>query len=495
MRPDAQSIETESIRPKLLGAIIATGSLAFIGILTETMMNVLFPELMSEYHVSTSTVQWITTVYLLSVAVTMPASSYLKRRFRLVTIFEVSCALAIAGSVLMLLGTNFAWIIIARIIQGIGSGIAMPLMLNIIIEQSPRSMIGRLMGFGALVTTVAPAIGPCVGGAVTQFTSWRMIFVVAIVLIMIALLVGRLCIEQRSKTQHVVLDCAQLAGITLSLSGAIIALNQGGTALVAVLTNEADWLSLALMLMGLVMLVLGMALFYYANRHSDHPLIRLTMLRSRSIRLLVASYTLQPAVSIGFGYVVTNIARIVLGVGTLEAGLLVLPGALAGALLAPVGGWLYDKYGAAKPIVIAYVLALIGPTLLCLYALRLNAFMLAGFYAMFAVCYAIGNQNVMTHAVERSDAHLKADANAVCVTGLQFGGALGTTLFSTLIGIAQATLVADNGLSYAQASAVGGLWCYIAMLVICAVVLCALGMVFILGEHRSTGSAQAVRQQ
>ena len=147
----------DRISPKLIGSIVSVGSLAFIGILTETVMTVLFPELMVEFSVNTATVQWITTIYLLSVGVTMPVSSYLKRRFTMKSVFVAAVALAVVGSFIMIVGTSFPVIIVARVIQGVGSGIATPLMINIILEQSPRSKVGRLMGVGSLVITVAPA--------------------------------------------------------------------------------------------------------------------------------------------------------------------------------------------------------------------------------------------------------------------------------------------------------------------------------------------------
>ncbi|MDO4913871.1 MAG: MFS transporter, partial [Bifidobacteriaceae bacterium] len=141
--------ESEKIPAKLMGSILAVGSLAFIGIVTETVMTVLFPHLMEEFHADTSTVQWITTIYLLVVAVTMPMSSYLKRRFTNKTLFVASIILAIVGSLIMIFSNSFALILVARVIQGIGSGISTPLMINIILEQSPRSKVGRLMGVGA----------------------------------------------------------------------------------------------------------------------------------------------------------------------------------------------------------------------------------------------------------------------------------------------------------------------------------------------------------
>ena len=91
------STSQERIPKRLIGAIVAVGSLAFIGILTETVMTVLFPELMTEFGVNTATVQWISTVYLLVVAATMPLSSFLNRRFRLKSLFIAAVVLAVTG--------------------------------------------------------------------------------------------------------------------------------------------------------------------------------------------------------------------------------------------------------------------------------------------------------------------------------------------------------------------------------------------------------------
>ena len=120
----SKSTADEKISGRLIGSIVAVGSLAFIGILTETVMTVLFPALMREFNVTTSTVQWITTIYLLSVAATMPVSSFLKRRFKIKALFLAAVALALIGSLIMIVAHAFPLLLIARVIQGIGSGIA-----------------------------------------------------------------------------------------------------------------------------------------------------------------------------------------------------------------------------------------------------------------------------------------------------------------------------------------------------------------------------------
>lgn len=167
---------SERVDPKLLLAIVATGLMAFIGILTETMTNVSFPTLMAEFHIGTAVVQWLTTGYLLVVSIVTPLSSYLNHRFTLKTSFTAAVVLCIAGLLLAALAVNFPMLMIARILQGAGTGIALPLMFNIILEQFPRSRLGLLMGVGNMVCAIAPALSPTVGDVGEAAIGWRWIF-------------------------------------------------------------------------------------------------------------------------------------------------------------------------------------------------------------------------------------------------------------------------------------------------------------------------------
>ena len=409
----------ERIPGKLIGAIVAVGSLAFIGILTETVMTVLFPQLMREFNVNTATVQWITTIYLLTVAATMPLSSYLNRKFKHRVLFLAAVALAVLGSLTMIFGHAFPVILVARIIQGIGSGVATPLMMNIILEQSPRSKVGRLMGVGSLVITVAPAIGPTVGGAVSSILPWRAIFVIVIpVILLISLPVGLKCIEQHRPTEEAHLNPLQFAAIVLALCGLVMFLNQAGVAVAAAISGGA---------------ATAPAIF---------------------------AYMLLPIVGIGFGYVITNLAQLSLGTDAFLAGALVLPGALIGAFFAPIGGTLYDRFGPVRPILGAFFLAICGPILLLVFSMRLTPATLAGFYFIFGLGYALGFSNIMTNALRSIAPQFMPDGNAVFNTCLQFGGAAGTALFSTALSVAQAGAGKEGTEAFSHATAVGGSWTF-----------------------------------
>lgn len=468
-------VQDERVPKKLIGSIVAVGSLAFIGILTETVMTVLFPELMVEFHVNVSTVQWLTTIYLLVVGATMPLSSYLKRRFSLKSLFVAAVILAVLGACIMIIGHQFWVLLIARIVQGIGSGVATPLMINIILEQAPRSKVGRLMGVGSLVITVAPAIGPTVGGAVASVMPWRWIFVIVIpIVLLISLPIGLKCIEQKRNVEPVVLNPLQFIAIVVALISLIYALSQIGVA-VSEAVNGAPYTTSVIM--AVVTFVLGVAaiiFFAWSSRRSFSPLIRLGWMRERFVLLHLLAYMMFPMVGIGFGYVITQLAQLAMGQNALVAGLLVLPGALIGAFFAPVGGMFYDKFGAKRPILLALGTATIGVILLLVFSLYLTPVMLAGFYFIFGVGYALGFSNVMTSAMSKIDPAFIPDANGVFNTALQFGGAAGTTLFSTIIAVAVAGVHDEYSLAMQDAARIGGMYTFIAMLVICVIAWSAL---------------------
>ena len=168
--------EERRIDTRFIASMLACGIMSFSGVVVETAMNITFPALMSEFGVDTATVQWVTTGYLLMLTAIMPLSSYLKRRFKMKVLFAVAITFFLAGTILCALAPAFAFLIIGRLFQGVGTGVALPLMFNIVIEQAPLDKMGLMMGVATLITATAPAVGPSVGGLIVTCWGWRMIF-------------------------------------------------------------------------------------------------------------------------------------------------------------------------------------------------------------------------------------------------------------------------------------------------------------------------------
>ncbi|KFI68871.1 putative MFS drug:H+ antiporter [Bifidobacterium magnum] len=135
----------------------------------------------------------------------------------------------------MLVSFRFWLVLVARVLQGVGSGIATPLMMNIILEQSPRAKIGKLMGVGSLVITVAPAIGPTVGGAVAAAFPWRWVFaIVAVIILAISLPLGLKNIRQTRPVEAAELNGLQFVMVVVALAGLLFGVNQLGVGVCSV---------------------------------------------------------------------------------------------------------------------------------------------------------------------------------------------------------------------------------------------------------------------
>lgn len=138
--------QDKQLTPKLITAIISAGIMAFAGVVAETAMNITFPTLMREFGIGTAAVQWLTTGYLLMLAIIVPASGWLKNNFSHKRLFIAAEAFFITGTVLCCAAPSFALLLTGRIVQGLGTGIALPLMFNLVLEEVPAQKTGFMMG-------------------------------------------------------------------------------------------------------------------------------------------------------------------------------------------------------------------------------------------------------------------------------------------------------------------------------------------------------------
>ena len=260
----------EKISAKVLYAIFATGILSFCGVAGETAMNITFPILMKEFEINTATVQWVTTIYLLVVACVVPLSAYLKRSFKMKSIFLVGNLLSVLGVLIDFLAPSFGFVVLGRLVQGMGVGFALPLMFNIILEQVPKRKIGLMMGVGTLITAIAPAIGPTVGGLLTANFGWRSIFLVQFPILLASLVAGLRSIEQISKIKRETLDIMSLLAIIASFLGLILGIH-----------GLADHAFFSFSVLGwLVIGTLGLVLLVWRSNRIETPIINLAILKN-----------------------------------------------------------------------------------------------------------------------------------------------------------------------------------------------------------------------
>ena len=201
------------------------------------------------------------------------------------------------------------------------------------------------MGVGSLVITVAPAIGPTVGGAVSSILPWRAIFVIVIpIILLVSLPVGLKCVEQHRPTEEARLNSLQFVSIVLALCGLVMFLNQAGVAVSAAVSGGSATVSAVFAVVSLIVGLGALLFFGWSSKRSFSPLIRLGWLRDPMVLLHLIAYMLLPIVGIGFGYVITNVAQLSLGTSAFLSGALVLPGALIGAFFRTGGRYVVRPF-------------------------------------------------------------------------------------------------------------------------------------------------------
>ena len=144
---------------KLVIAVVSLAILTFLGILSETSLNIAYSTLMEEFSIGASVVQWLTTGYLLLLSVSISSSPFMVRKFATKTLFIMAVVIFAAGTLLGALAVNFPMLLAARLVMSLGTGISLSLITSIILEQR-----GSMLGIVSLVTCAAPAIGPVFGG-------------------------------------------------------------------------------------------------------------------------------------------------------------------------------------------------------------------------------------------------------------------------------------------------------------------------------------------
>lgn len=418
-------MDNKSKSVKNILAFLIISFMSFIGILTETSLNVTFPTLMKEFQVNLATVQWMTTGYLLMIAVLMSASSFLNRRFTAKSQFIFACSAFILGSFLCLTATNFPILLAGRLFSALGAGITTPLMFNLIIEVFPKSEWGFFMGTAGLVISMAPTLGPTFGGSVTFYLSWRAIFIIVMILAAIILIIGSLVIGQYHPVAKFSFDWTGFVSLAVAMIFLVISLNQVSSG------------HLHLFLLLLLVAIFAFIYFYYHTQKIKNKFLNLDVFENKAFIWGILAYFLLQLVNIGISFVLPNYLQIVGKQNALIAGLALLPGNIIAALLNPLFGKIYDDFGAKLLLFLGSFMMMLGCILLTIIGLNWGLALVMITYGILVIGHRMSFSNTLASSISLQPAKLHADATALCQTAQQLAGALGTSILAIIISFFQ----------------------------------------------------------
>ncbi|MGC1459075.1 MAG: DHA2 family efflux MFS transporter permease subunit [Steroidobacteraceae bacterium] len=405
----------------------------FVVILNETLMAVALPRLMRDLNVTAAAVQWLTTAFLLTMSVVIPVTGFLLQRLNTRPVFVWAMSLFSLGTLVAALASNLEILVLARIIQASGTAIMLPLLMTTAMTLAPPQSRGKTMGFITTVISVAPAIGPTISGVILNYLSWRWMF-----LLVLPIALGALALGARRMVNVTTPHTARLDAISVVLSGFAFGGIVYGLSNIGVAGASAHtagiWSAV-----GAVFL----AIFVFRQvklQDTGYPLLDLRTFASRNFTVSVLLMASMMMALFGTIILLPIYLQNVLGLSTLQTGLLLLPGGLLMGLLGPHVGRLYDKAGPIRLLVpgvivvsvVLWAMTLLGPHTRVGYILAGHVVMSVGFAFLFTPLFTVSLSSVKPG--------LYSHGSAVIGTLQQAAGAAGVALFVALMSARAATL-------------------------------------------------------
>ncbi|MGE7930189.1 DHA2 family efflux MFS transporter permease subunit [Lysinibacillus xylanilyticus] len=330
---------SETINKKVLLTVLILG--CFLSTLNQTLLNVALSNLMDVFSVSATTVQWLSTGFMLVNGVLVPITAYLMKRFSTRQLFISSMLFLLLGSIFCAVAPNFATLLIGRMIQAIGAGIIMPLLMSIVMVIFPPEKRGSMMGLIGLAIIFAPAIAPTLAGFVIDYYSWRWLFIGIIPFVVIIIFMAMKYLINVSETAKPKLDVLSVILSTIGFGLILYGFSNAGS------HGWDDKVVIASILVG----IMTTAIFCLRQIKSDDPLLNLSVFNNKLFTLTSIINIIVTMMMYADMILLPIYLQNGRGFTALDAGLLLLPGALVNAFMSPVTGKMYDRFG-AKPLFI-----------------------------------------------------------------------------------------------------------------------------------------------
>lgn len=400
-------------------AILLAG--ATLVVLNQTLLSPAYPSIMADLGVDATTVQWLTSAYSLVEAIVIPLSAYLVGRFPTRKLFIAGISLFTVGSLLAALSPFFGVLLLGRIFQATATGVVMPMVFTVILLVFPREKRGSAMGIVSLVIGFAPAIGPSLSGLLVDSIGWRSLFVVVACLSVVIVVLATVFLKSYGEFEPTSFDKPSVALCSLGLLSLLYGLATSTSA-----ANIA--IPVVLIMVGAVLLVL----FVRRQLSLDVPLLKVDVLKSRKYAIVVTLVAMLQAALVGTGVLLPIYLQNLLGVSALETGLIMLPGAVLGAIMGFFAGRLFDKFGVRRVAIPGALVAAIGGCGLVGLALDSPVPYVIAVYT----CLGVGMQALVTPlntwGINSLDNRVIQHANALQNTLNQVGASLGTAILVSL---------------------------------------------------------------
>jgi DHA2 family lincomycin resistance protein-like MFS transporter len=314
---------------------------AFVAFLSEMVVGVALPQIMADLDITATTGQWLTTGYALTLAVIIPTTGYVMQRFELRTIFVVSVGMFTLGTAIAAVAPGFELLLTGRIVQALGTAVLVPLLMTTSIGLVAPSRRGQMMALVTAVSAVAPAVGPAFSGLVMAQLTWRWLFIIILPLSLLGLVIGAVKMPNLTAPRRIRFDTVSLAlsaiGFGALVYGLASAGESGGGHLPAVF-----WIATPLGVVGIA----GFAWRQLRLQRHDAAVLDMRIFTHAAFARPVIVFAFLVMGAFTLPTLLPLILQESLGLGSLETGLLMVPGGATIGIVSVLVGRHYDRIGA-----------------------------------------------------------------------------------------------------------------------------------------------------
>lgn len=328
----------------LLLVVLYSG--AFLAGFNENLVNMALMSIMGDYAIDSVTAQWLVTGYMIVATVVVMCMAFLYRRFRLRTLFFAASAFSFVGSLMGLFAFSFEFLMLARLVQAVGTGMFIPLMMNTVLVVTPKNKLGTYLSIGGCMITFGPAFAPVVCGALVTAFGWHSIFVVPVVAMAVIAALGAAAVKNLETHD------AHLDGPSVVLAAVMLTTLSFG---LAELT-----LDVVLAVVSLLIMAASAVAFIVRQLRCPHPLIDLTPMKSRAFWPSIVLTTVAMMGSFSCSVLLPLYFEGATGLTAFVAGLVILVPVLANAGTTLIAGRIMDARGEWPLLPVGFTVIAVG---------------------------------------------------------------------------------------------------------------------------------------
>lgn len=470
--------------------------ITFVGNFTQLQLSAALPTIVSDFGISVTTGQWLTSIFQLVMGVMVPLTAYLTRRFSTRQIVIASMAVFTLGSVFAWLGSSFVLVLIGRLLEAVGTGVMWPVLQITVFSIYPLSRRGMAMGTVGMAMSVAPAIGPTLGGVQTDLNGWRSIFLTLTVIGVISLFLA--IFGLRNFGTRDASAKADFFSVGLSIFG-FGGLMFGFTNIESYpFTHPMVWLAMLIGVVGIVWFVLRQ--IHGARRQSadpskQPPLLNLSVLKNKSFTVGTVTAALSFFAFSSIMVIMPLYIQDCRGYSATISGLVMLPGAFGQCIAQFFGGKALDRFGARPVALIGSITLLFGTIMMSLISVTSWIWWVSIWQFVRQIGMGFVLMPITTWSLNCLEPEEVSAGSAVTNTVRQIAGAIGAPvlviLMETFTSVRWAALGGSKGM-YAVANVFGIQWALRVSATICFIMVV---MVFFGVRGNGAGSTRDTVQR